>query len=503
MLENIYTLGTQKWREWVTKNISGISGIFNIADDSKTIKPNVVEYQPNPTTPTTQGSQYWDSAFKVLSTVLGDGVVIQNGLEMYVRVVNKTGVKLDDGKVVYISGAQGNRPKATLAIATTNTTANVIGVTTQDIAINGEGFVTVFGDVSNFNTNGYVDGADMYLSSTTAGELTSVSPEYPNHKVCVATSLNSTNNGKIFVRPTHVYELAELHGVDLTDTLMTDTDAALIQTSTGVIKKSLLGTLKTALVDMVNLNISNRFQILSNKYSYSCGSTASDTVGDIRRYSNSGVLVHEICTVANATKGAGTWVNTYSIDVDGFMLDQYDDILPSMGWIDAAASAAPDIVTHTIGGIAVNFKAFDGGNTEEAMTNSVEITHAINIAALNRITSPISAEIHTHGMPSTTGSGVVKIFYDLVYQPAPIAGVSQPPIVWGTFSNLITFADLNALLILIGFPYISLNGSSTLVTKSCNFCNCSSFGTFSNPVLVCINSFNVKYLELIFISISI
>ncbi|HAT81202.1 MAG TPA: hypothetical protein DCS17_07405 [Flavobacterium sp.] len=217
----------------------------------QTLTPDVVEYQLTPTTPTVQGSQFWDDAYKVLSTVLGDGVVLQNGLEMYVRVLNKTGVQINDGEVVYINDAQGNKPTVKLAIAMTSIQSEVIGVATQNIGINAEGFVTVFGTVNGFNTSGYIDGANMYLSSTNAGKLTDIVPAYPNHKVEVAKALNSTSNGAIFVHPNHILELGELHGVDLTQTKTTPifADSLLLQDSVGSIWKKITwlniqGTLK-------------------------------------------------------------------------------------------------------------------------------------------------------------------------------------------------------------------------------------------------------------------
>lgn len=126
-------------------------------------------------------------------------------------------------------------------------------------------------------------------------------------------------------------------------------------------------------------------------------------------------------------------VDVFAIDDNGFQLSQYNDVLPSTEFIPAQGAAAPDVTAHTIGNISMNFRSFDGGNTEEAMTANFEVLHGVDIDSLNRTTNPLLAEIHTHGMPSTTGAGVVKIFFDLVYQP-----VDAAPIVWNTFSTLIT-----------------------------------------------------------------
>ena len=362
--------------------VKGRDGAEN-THEGETINPDVVQFGLNPTTPTEQGSQYWDAAYKVLSTVLGDGVILQNGLEMYVRIVNKTGVEIADGKVLYINGAQGNRPTAALAIATNAASANVIGVATQNIPINSEGFVTVFGNVSGFNTSGYGNGANMYLSATIAGGMTPTEPLYPHHKVIVATALNSTNNGQIFVRPVHVMELAELHGIDLTETTPLATDSILIQqTSTGKVKKSLLSTIIT---------------FLSNAYF--------------------------------ATLKAGSVDNYSRLDINGLKLFgsaiQYRDEYTSSSWVSAAGSAAPDQASYTIGGVQINMYSFDGNNTEEKMSNMFEIPHDAAIDSLNADSDKI--EFHIHGMASNNGSGVVRMFFDWCYVPvndAPIPQVS-------------------------------------------------------------------------------
>lgn len=149
------------------------------------------------------GLTCWDDQNKTIATVLDatNSVVLQHGNEMYVRCVNKTGVQINDGQVVYISGAQGNRPKCALARADALTTSRVIGVATQNIADNAQGFVTVIGTVNGYNTSGFTEGDMLYLSATTAGALTNVAPVDPNYTVVVATALNSTNNGSIQVHP--------------------------------------------------------------------------------------------------------------------------------------------------------------------------------------------------------------------------------------------------------------------------------------------------------------
>ena len=210
---------------------------------------NHVEYNLTPTVPTAVGSQYYDATYKVLSTVLGNGVILQNGLEMYVNGVNKTGTPLVDKEVVYISTAQGNRPVFARAIATSEAASYVIGMISQTIADNGEGFCTVFGQVNGVDTSTYTDGAKLYISETIAGGLTTTRPIAPNHGVIIGIALNSTNSGAIFVHPADGYELSELHDVDITKSKTTpvDADALFLQDSadSSIWKKFTIANLKT------------------------------------------------------------------------------------------------------------------------------------------------------------------------------------------------------------------------------------------------------------------
>ena len=171
-------------------------GTYNLIADA-------VQFNTTPSISASQGLTYWDAAEATLATTLDvtNGVTLQHGQEMYVRAVNKTGVTITDGQVVYISGAQGNRPKMTLAQADSISTSLVIGVATQNIADNAEGFVTTVGVVNGFNTSGFTAGDELFLSATSAGVLTNIPPSSPNNSAAVGIALNSTNNGSIYVHP--------------------------------------------------------------------------------------------------------------------------------------------------------------------------------------------------------------------------------------------------------------------------------------------------------------
>jgi hypothetical protein len=153
----------------------------------------------------------------------GGNVSLQIGQEEVVRVVNKTGANLLESQyhAVYVSGAQGQRLKVDNAIATSDTTsAATIGLVTENISLNQEGFITTNGLVRNINTTGSLqgetwnDGDLLFLSGTTAGKITNIKPMAPIHTVIIGYVVYAhASNGKIFVKVDNGYELDELHNV--------------------------------------------------------------------------------------------------------------------------------------------------------------------------------------------------------------------------------------------------------------------------------------------------
>jgi len=158
--------------------------------------------------------------------LLGGNVTLQVGQEMVARVVNKTGGNLTEAAyaVVRIDDAQGQRLAVDYAQA--NTVANArgtLGVVTENIAQNQEGFVTIAGQVREIDTTGALqgetwnDGDELWLSPTVAGGLTNVRPTAPNFKVPVAyVEYAHQNHGKLYVRPGEALGFDDLHNLNET-----------------------------------------------------------------------------------------------------------------------------------------------------------------------------------------------------------------------------------------------------------------------------------------------
>ena len=188
-----------------------------------------VEFDNTPTNiPTTAGSVYWNDSDGTLDLILkGGNVKLQVGQEQVIRVVNKTATNINllesNYQAVRVTGAQGQRLKVDLAQATTdNLSAETIGLVTETINNNQEGFITTSGLVRNINTTGslqgetWADGDIVYLSPTTAGRITKVKPEAPNHLVIIGYVVSAhATQGSIFVKVDNGYELDELHNVKI------------------------------------------------------------------------------------------------------------------------------------------------------------------------------------------------------------------------------------------------------------------------------------------------
>lgn len=212
----------------VTTNFVPYSGaISDVKLGEFGLQTGNIEFDLTPTnTPTTVGSMAWNDTAGTLDLKLkGGNVTLQIGQETVIRVVNKTAtnITLLEGnyQAVRVTGAQGQRPKIDLALANTDlNSATTLGLVTETIINNQEGFVNTSGEVNGINTTGslqgetWIDGDILYLSGTVAGQITNIKPIAPVHTVIIGfVEYAHAINSKIFVKVDNGYELEELHNV--------------------------------------------------------------------------------------------------------------------------------------------------------------------------------------------------------------------------------------------------------------------------------------------------
>lgn len=141
------------------------------------------------------------------------------GVQMTANVLQRVGeaqyfyIKADStitkGQLIMFTGAVGASGVITGAPATGLTDGQyLIGLAAENIAANGFGLITSFGNVRGWNTTGapvgetWVDGDILYYNPSIAGGLTKTQPTAPNVKATIAVVVNAApaGSGDVFVR---------------------------------------------------------------------------------------------------------------------------------------------------------------------------------------------------------------------------------------------------------------------------------------------------------------
>jgi hypothetical protein len=180
---------------------TALAGLTSVTSTSVT--PDWIDFPPlapGVVTPAA-GRMTWNDNDGTLDLGLkGGNVTLQIGQEMMQRVTNSTGAAIVNGTVVYVSGAVGNRLTIAKADPTTDATTNAtIGVLTEDLANNGQGYATTVGLVRGIDTSAWAEGATLYL--TGIGAMTTTAPTAPTNVVHLGYVVRShATNGSIYVR---------------------------------------------------------------------------------------------------------------------------------------------------------------------------------------------------------------------------------------------------------------------------------------------------------------
>lgn len=196
-----------------TNTINAVLGFIETIDstsiytdllDAIQVKASYIDFDLAPIAISQEGRLKWNLDDGTLETGLpGGNVNLQIGFELLVKVTNKSGSLITNGAAVYVDGAQGSRPTINLAKADAEATAvTFIGLATEDIPNNGNGYICVNGLVRDIDTSAFTEGSILYLSSATAGQYTATRPTAPNWKIGIGVCLYShANQGIVGVVP--------------------------------------------------------------------------------------------------------------------------------------------------------------------------------------------------------------------------------------------------------------------------------------------------------------
>jgi hypothetical protein len=146
------------------------------------------------------GEVSWNDTEKTLDLVTGsDDVTIQLGQETVLFARNNSGIQINDGECVMLTGSVGNKPAISKGDASNSTSAHkIIGIATQDISNNSEGYVTLVGKVRGINlpVADFSEGDLVYADPAVVGGLTTTKPDI---EVELGIVLKTGGNGQIEV----------------------------------------------------------------------------------------------------------------------------------------------------------------------------------------------------------------------------------------------------------------------------------------------------------------
>ena len=164
------------------------------------------------------GQLAWNDTAGTLEFGLkGGNVTMPIGTRSVAMVKHADNAGLAKGKVVYVVGSDGINKTVRYALATSDaTSARTFGVVSETVSGGAKAFITTQGLLENLNTIGLTEGATIWVSPTTAGELTTTKPVAPDHLVLVGWCIRShATTGVIFVHVVNGFELDELHDVQI------------------------------------------------------------------------------------------------------------------------------------------------------------------------------------------------------------------------------------------------------------------------------------------------
>lgn len=152
------------------------------------------------TLPFTEGRVYYDSTHKSLTVFSEGGLEMELGQNEYIRVYNNSGVPINLGQPLYLSGATGDVPNAFLANASDADKYNISGLAANSIPNNSYGFVAVSGVIRGFDTSTLTAGERFFVSPNANGELQTTAPTFPNFPMCVGLCVvSNTVNGEVVI----------------------------------------------------------------------------------------------------------------------------------------------------------------------------------------------------------------------------------------------------------------------------------------------------------------
>jgi ribosomal protein L35AE/L33A len=361
-----------------------------------------------------------DASVTITTTNSTDDLSVYSSPRVIATVRNETGATLTKGTVVYISGASGNKPTVTKAIATGDpTSAQTYGVIFADIANNNNGSAILSGDISGLDTSAYTAGTQLYLSSTTAGGYTSTKQYAPNHLVYIGVVTRShVNQGSIEVRIQNGYELAELH------------DVSAQSPSNG---QTIIYNATTTLWEKANLTAGTGISVTNGAGSITLANTGVTSVSGTSPVASSGGATPAI----SLSSGYGDTQNPYASKTANYVLAAPNGIAGVPTFRAVVAADIPTLNQNTTGSAATLTTgrtisiSGDLTYTSPSFDGSANVTAAGTLATVNTNVGSFtnaSITVNGKGLITAASSGTAPVTSVTGTSPISSSGGTTPAI---------------------------------------------------------------------------
>lgn len=302
-----------------------------------------------------------DTTNTVTNKTLNDFTNDIHADDVHLEVRNESGVTINKGEVVYVSGYSVGQSKTLVSKADASSTATMpaLGIANESIANNAEGEVIKHGKVSGIDTSSFSAGDIVYVSET-AGAVTSTKPTGTALVEEVGEVLRS--HASLGVVEVNLAPVPYVTG--FIATLLDDGTAAAARTTIGA------GTMND-LIDDTSPQLGAYLDTNLNQIRFNDNYGIDDNSGNaVVRFRKTGTAINHLA-IWNAATGGDVELHTEGTDATiNFKLDAKGSgevILPSTGGIRANVFAGYADATDYIDMSVANTMDF-------ALGGSVEMT---------------------------------------------------------------------------------------------------------------------------------
>jgi hypothetical protein len=303
--------------------------------------------------------------------------IVAQAKDLIREVYNQSGATMTKGTVVYINGGHGNLPTIAKALATSDaTSAQTYGIVQSNIGNMSNGYIVVVGDLTNIDTQAYIEGTQLYLSASAAGQYTNVKQYAPNHLVYIGIVTRShPTQGVIAVKIQNGYEMDELHNVSAQNP--SNNDILQYKTATGLWTK-VAGTTSN-ISEGGNLYYTDaraRLAISLTTTGTSGVATYNSSTGvfNIPQYQAAGNYITALSGEATASGPGSAAVTLTNSAVTG-------KVLTGLNLTGGGSIVATDSILQAFGKVQNQISAMVGGVTYQsvwnASTNSPTLTSSV------------------------------------------------------------------------------------------------------------------------------